>query len=132
MAIEAFFLTTDSRGVGNTISSFRKETLAWWLKFFDAETPRTKRKTNMAYYQAPEPNYYSNEEVVDISNPYSNGRRDVTLTYNPSSGQFPSYSVNLTEDLNDFKSLTVLLNVFRRFPRTERTDNKHKDYRRVR
>ena len=67
MAIEAFFLTTDSRGVGN--------------KFFDAETPRTKIKTNMAHYQALEPNYYSNEEVVDINNLYSNGRREVTLTY---------------------------------------------------
>lgn len=99
MAIEAFFLTTDSRGVGNTISLLRKETLACLLKFFDAETPRTKIKTNMAHYQALEPNYYSNEEVVDINNLYSNGRREVTLTYNPSSGKFPSYSVNLTKDL---------------------------------
>lgn len=40
----------------------------------------------MAYYQAPEPFYYSNEEVVDIRNPYSNARRNVTLTYNPTSG----------------------------------------------
>lgn len=53
----------------------------------------------MAHYQALEPNYYSNEEVVDINNLYSNGRREVTLTYNPSSGKFPSYSVNLTKDL---------------------------------
>ena len=53
----------------------------------------------MAHYQALEPNYYSNEEVVDISNLYSNGRREVTLTYKQTSGKFPSYSVNLTKDL---------------------------------
>lgn len=46
-----------------------------------------------SYYQAAEPYNYSNQEVVDIRDT-SRGRRrnaDVTITYNPSAGQFPSF-----------------------------------------
>lgn len=88
----------------------------------------------MAYYQAPEPFYYSNEEVVDIRNPYSNARPNVTLTYNPTSGQFSSHSVHFTKDLKDFKVLTAELNksllkvnLSLRFPCAERKNNKHSD-----
>lgn len=54
----------------------------------------------MAYYQTPEPYYYSNEEVVDIRDTSRDRRRnaDVTLNYNPISGQYPSYLVNFTPD----------------------------------
>lgn len=88
----------------------------------------------MAYYQAPEPFYYSKEEVMDIRNPYSNARRNVTLTYNPSSGQFPSHSVHFTKDLKDFKIRTAAfsksllkVNLSLRFPCEEWKSNKHSD-----
>lgn len=46
----------------------------------------------MASFFAPgEPYYNSSEEVVDISSTYSSGvSSGVTLTYNPSTGQFSS------------------------------------------
>lgn len=86
-----------------------------------------------SYYQVPEPYNYNNQEVVDIRDT-SRGRRrnaDVTITYNPSTGQFPSFLVNFTPDLKDFNLLRASLNPSHRLSCTKWEDNKHSDHRTV-
>ena len=46
----------------------------------------TKIQKKMAFFQTLDPYYNTYEEVIDIHSLYSN--RKVTLTYNPTSGQF--------------------------------------------
>lgn len=86
-----------------------------------------------SFYEVPEPYNYSNQEVVDIRDT-SRGRRrnaDVTITYNPSAGQFPSFLVNFTPDPKHFNLLRASLNPSHRFSCTKWEDNKHSDHRTV-
>ena len=89
-----------------------------------------------SYYQNPEPQI-STLEVVDIRDTRRGRRRnarnnaDVTLTYNPTAGQFPSFLVDFTPDLKDFNLLHASLNPSHRLSCTKWKDNKHSDHRTV-
>lgn len=65
----------------------------------------------MASFFAPdEPYYNSSEEVVDISSTYSSGvSSGVTLTYNPSTGQFSSKFHDKSAE--NFLLITVTFNI---------------------
>lgn len=77
----------------------------------------------MASFFAPgEPYYNSSEEVVDISSTYSSGvSSGVTLTYNPSTGQFSSKFYDKSAEI----SLSITATFCFRFSSAERTSKEH-------
>lgn len=64
----------------------------------------------MASFFAPGEHYYNSpEEVVDISNAFSYSSSGVTLTYNPSTGQFSSKFHDKSAE--NFLLITVTFNI---------------------
>ena len=69
-----------------------------------------------SFFEAGEPYYNSSEEVVDISSTYSSGvSSGVTLTYNPSTGQFSSkfYDKSAEISLLITATFSILFQVFK-------------------
>ena len=78
----------------------------------------------MSFFQTPDPYYNFSEEVVDIRS--FNSNRVVTLTYNPTSGQYPSELFYEDFYPDDFLLFTLhCISILFRFPRAEWNNNWH-------